>query len=102
MDVFRRKRPTLVMRGSRSILKTGPLIWLNARNSARRISASVLIVRNLNIVNGLPCRPPRNCRKKTGPGEVSLISAATSTSSHETKIRPTSEPVIDEVNTMRP
>jgi hypothetical protein len=34
------------------------------------------MVRNLKMENGAPLRPERCCRKKTGPGEVSLISSA--------------------------
>ena len=34
------------------------------------------IVRNLNIVNGMPSRPERVARYRTGPGESSLIAAA--------------------------
>ena len=55
-------------RGSSSLAHTGPLA----------ISASTGMVRNLTIPNRCPSRPMRSCRNSTGPGEESLIAAATS------------------------
>src|SRR6266550_5075492 len=41
-------------------------------------SPATAIVRNLNIENGLPCRPTRGARKITGPGLLARIARATS------------------------
>ncbi|OFW11082.1 MAG: hypothetical protein A3H27_05080 [Acidobacteria bacterium RIFCSPLOWO2_02_FULL_59_13] len=40
------------------------------------LSAFATIVRNLKILNSLPCRPTRTPRKNTGPGEFTLMSPA--------------------------
>ena len=76
--VRRSQVPKAVIRGSLSILNTGPLIWLNAVSASRSISAPVRMERNLYMVKGLPCRPARRCGKMTGPGDVSLMPMAMS------------------------
>ena len=87
MLVRRSHAPKRVTRGSFSILKTGPLIWLKAFNSSRSISAPDLIDRNLYIVNGRPWSPALCCLKMTGPGDVSFTPAAMSKKNGERTAR---------------
>ena len=94
MQVLRRYRPILVIRGSLVSLNAGPSCSLCARNWSLRRSASARIVRNLKIVNRRPPRPSRSCLKRTGPFEVNLISMAVAINSGDRAISPRLAPTI--------
>ena len=68
--------PTRVTRGSALILNIGPRVLVLAVELARSSSAPAFIERNLKMRNGLPPRPMRSWRKKTGPRESSLMAIA--------------------------
>ena len=76
-------------RGSLRTLNIGPEASLRSASWASSRSAPRTIVRNLNMVNGLPPRPMRCCRYRTGPLEVSLISRARTSQTGATKTRTT-------------
>ncbi len=59
-------RPTHVRRGSSSRAQIGP----------DSCSASTRMLRNFNMVKGLPPKPIRSCRKNIGPLLVALTSTA--------------------------
>src|SRR5262249_11759087 len=63
--VFRRIRPTSVMRGS---LRE---VWFESE----RVVSCTYIVRNFSIRKRLPLRLTRSCEKNTGPGEPHLIAS---------------------------
>ena len=91
-DVLRRKRPTLVTRGSSAILNR-PAVSLREVSCAFRESAPTTIVRNLRISNRVPPRQVRTCRKSTGPDESSLISTAASPITGAATTRPAVAPI---------
>src|SRR5258705_106645 len=81
----RTHRPTRETRGSFGILKSrGSPVWFKCARDGLSASAPSTIVRNLSIKNGRPPVPMRRWRKITGPGEVSLMSPATASTTGAT------------------
>ena len=83
--VRRRKRPTLVTRGSPGCLWTRWPCPSVCSTKPRSSSAFCTIVRNLNISKRRPFSPARFCRNSTGPGLLSRIARATKPSSGKMK-----------------
>src|SRR6476659_6571897 len=86
--VRRRKRPTLVTRGSERILNIGsPRPSIETR-SGSRASASRTIVRNLKILKRRPFSPARCCRKNTGKPSSITMAKGMSRNSGEVSMSP--------------
>ena len=79
-----RKRPKKVHRGSSITAMTGPL----------SSSAFLTILRNFNMLKGLPPTPIRLCLNKIFPLLVNFIKTAMNTISQPNKARPESAPRI--------
>ena len=69
MLVFLMNLPTLVIRGSLSILNIKPSILFLFISSFFRSSASIYIERSLYMLNILPFLPTLGCLKISGPGD---------------------------------
>jgi len=69
MLVFLMNLPTLVIRGSSLILKTGPSISLRWDREALRRSASGIMERYFHIRKRRPFFPTRSWANNAGPGE---------------------------------
>ena len=92
--VLRSTLPSRVTRGSFVILKAGPSRSFNCCSFPLRSSASTTIVRNLYMAKTLPNCPVRNCRKKTGPLDVSLMAIAAIKINGNATARPIKAPLI--------